>query len=138
MRTELWRFHQMTLKSGSVANRGDAAFIEQASGKVVPGLAAGAGYVFIGPFAENVDASASGPLGAVDQPVNVDFMHEKAILWRTNAGDVTSANIGSYGYFTDAQTVTAVAAGHTKAGLILAVDATYGVAVAVDSLTSEV
>ena len=137
MKVEAWRFHQMTLAATNLATQGQAAAINQATGKVVP-MAAGTGFVFIGQFAETVDATASGPLGAVDQPVNVDFLHERSIMWFANAGDITAANIGSYSYFTDSQTVTAVATAHSKAGLILAVDATKGVAVATESLSAEV
>ena len=137
MKTAAWQFHLQTLAAGEIAAYGDAAFIKQSDGKTYKGVS-GTGYVFIGTFAENVDASSAGPLGSVDQDVNVDFMKERTILWRANAGDITTANRGSQAYFTDAATVTAVSSGHTKAGLILAVDATFGVAFAVDSFTSEV
>jgi len=137
LRTERWSYKQFTLAATKKAYKGGLAAIKQADGKVYPAVSA-SGYVFIGVFAEQVDATSSGPLGAVDQPVNVDLLRERTILWRANDGTITASNVGSYCYFSDDLTVSLNSTTQSKAGLILAVDATFGVAFAVESLSAEV
>lgn len=132
-RFERWEYRQFTLKAGQIAYKNAAAAIKTADGKVYAAVSA-TGYKFLGVFAETVDASSAGPLGSVDQPVNVDLLRERTVLWRANDGTITSANIGSSCYFSDDLTVSLNSTNQPLAGTILAVDSVYGVAFEVGSV----
>ncbi len=133
LRFERWSYRQFTLKAGQIAYKGGAVALKTADGKVYPGPSA-SGYKFLGVFAETVDASSAGPLGSVDQPVNVDLLKERCILWRAQDGTITAANVGSTCYMSDDATVSLNSTSQSAAGTIMAVDATYGVAFEVEGL----
>jgi hypothetical protein len=129
---EFWKYRQFTLKAGQIAYKGGSAVIKLADGKVYPGPSATGYSHFLGVFAEQVDASSAGPLGSVDQPVNVDLLKERVVLWRANDGTITAANVGSNCYLSDDQTVSLNSTNQPLAGTILAVDTVLGVAFAVE------
>lgn len=118
---EAWKFHLFPLAVGSKAWKGAAVGIEIASGKVKP-AATGATLFIIGVAAETVDAIA------VEKQLNVDLCTEIFVEWFASAGGITAANVGSFCYFADDQTVTLTANG-MFAGRIWAYDAARGVAV---------
>lgn len=134
IRTERWQYRQFTLKAGQIAYKGASACLNTADGKCYPAAGALATLLTLGVFAETVDASAAGPLGSVDQPVNVDLLRQKTVLWRANDGTIAAANVGSACYYLDDSTVTLTATAHSKAGTILAVDSVLGVAFEVEGL----
>lgn len=117
-------FLRLTLTATKKAYEGGLACL--VSGKLVPGASA-SGQKIVGFFAETVDATSSGPLGAVDQPCNVDLVDEVSILWRANDGTITSANVGASCYISDDNTVSLNSTTQSVAGTIVQVDATYGV-----------
>lgn len=133
IKQERWKYRQFTLKAGQIAYKGATAVIKTSDGKIYAAASA-SGFKFLGVFAENVDASSAGPLGSVDQPVNVDLLKERQILWRAQDGTITAANIGSTCYMSDDQTVSLNSSSQSAAGTIVAVHATYGVAFEVEGL----
>lgn len=141
VRFERWKHRLFTLKAGQIAYSGGLAMIKQTSagndGKVYAGPSA-SGYILLGVFDETVDASSAGPLGSVDQPVNVDLLRERTVLWRANDGTIVAADVGSKCYVSDDNTVSLNSTTQSVAGMILAIDATYGVAFEVGAFASEV
>jgi hypothetical protein len=132
--TERWSYRQFTLQAGQIAYKGGTALLKTADGKVYTAVS-GAGYSrLLGIFAEHKDASSAGPLGSVDQPVNVDLLKERTLLWRANDGTITAANVGSNCYVSDDQTVSINSTNQSLAGVILAVSTVYGVAFEVENL----
>lgn len=124
-REERWKHKLFTLASGKIAFQGGAAFLNLATSKVEPAASA-TGYLYLGTFAEKVDASAA------DAPVNVDLVEEIVTRRFVNAtaGDAIAAtDVGGIAYFLDDQTVCITPAGRTVAGRIWDVDTTKGVAV---------
>lgn len=125
-KVETWKFKVFTLKSGTKGYKGGDCCLDTATGKVVPGTAA-LGLVFIGMFAETVDATSG------DLPVNVDLMREVTLEWLDNdtAGTPISGTTGIQGpaYILDDHTVTAVPAVNSFAGIVWAVDTARGVAI---------
>jgi hypothetical protein len=121
---ERWTYHQMILTSGTKAWKHGIAMLDPATGKVKPG-AAGTGLLFIGLFAENVDATAG------DKLVNINFGTEKEIEWLANAatGPVLATDVGKVCYVLDDQTVTITSTGNSVAGRVWIVDAVQGVGV---------
>jgi hypothetical protein len=118
---EHWKYHLFPLAVGSKAFKGAAVGIEIASGKVKPATA-GATLFIIGVAAETVDATT------VEKQLNVDLCTEIYVEWFASAGGIAAANVGSFAYFADDQTVTLTANG-MFAGRIWAYDALRGVAV---------
>lgn len=119
-----WKYRSFTLKSGKIAYEGAAACLELATAKVVP-AANLPGLVFIGYFAEKVDASAA------DKPVNINLPEEIVLKWHVNAtaGDAVAAtDVMKIAYVLDDQTVT-ITPTPVVAGRIWAVDAVDGVAI---------
>ncbi len=121
--TASWRFKRFTLTSGSVAWKSGAAFLNLATGKVVPALQAAAGYLFLGTFAEAVNATAG------DKPVNIDLGTEIELAYFVNSGPILATDIGKLCYFDDDQTVVLAAGTRQLAGRVLDVDARKGVGV---------
>lgn len=127
IRFETWKLRRFTLKAATKAYKGATAVIELSSGKIKPAVSASS-LKFLGVFDETVDATSAGPLGATDQPVNVDLLKERFILWRAQDGTITSANIGTTCYLSDDLTVSLNSTTQSAAGTILGVDSTFGVA----------
>jgi hypothetical protein len=111
-----WKYKRFTLKSGTKAFLNGAACLELATGKVVPAVSTGGtGLVYLGLFAETVDATAA------DQLVNVDLVSEVRLKLFVNAtaGDaVLATDVGKIAYFLDDQTVTITRDGRAVAGRI--------------------
>jgi hypothetical protein len=122
-RDEKWKYKQFTLKAATKAYKGAACVIETSSGQVKPAVSA-SGLKTLGVFAETVDATSAGPLGATAQPVNVDLLRERTILWRAQDGTIDSGDIGSTCYWSDDLTVSLNSTSQSAAGTILAVDGT--------------
>lgn len=118
-----WNSKLFTLLSGSIAYEGGACFLNPATGKVVPALAAGAGFLFIGIFQEKVDASAA------DKPVNVKLPEEIMLTYFVNGSAIAATDVGKLCYFDDDQTVVLTAGARALAGRVLDVSATKGVGV---------
>lgn len=121
--TAAWRYRRFTLKSGSVAWKSGAAFLELATGKVVPALQAAAGFLFLGVFNESVNASTG------DKLVNIDLGGEIDLYYFANSGPILATDIGKLCYFDDDQTVVLAAGTRQLAGRVLDVDARKGVGV---------
>lgn len=119
--TERWTYHLFPLAVGFKAWKGAAIGIEIASGKVKPATAAATLFI-IGTAAETVDAVA------VEKQLNVNLGLEIEVEWWASAGGITAANVGSFAYFADDQTVTLTSNG-MFAGRIWAYDSARGVAV---------
>lgn len=121
---ERWTYHLFPLTVGTKAWKGGIAVLDTATGKVKPGVT-GTGLLYIGRFAESVDASAA------EKPVNVDLSPEIEVVWWNNdtGGAITATMVGGPAYVLDDQTVTATATGRSLAGRVWAVDALRGVAV---------
>ena len=118
-----WKFKQFTLTSGSVAYQGGKAFLNTATGKVVPATSAGNGMVFLGIFEEYVTAVAG------DKLVNIDLGEEITLRYFVNGGGIVATDIGKLCYSDDDQTVTLAAGARLLTGRILDVSATKGVGV---------
>jgi hypothetical protein len=118
---ERWTYHLFPLAAGFKAWKHAAVGIEIASGKVKPATA-GATLLIIGIAAETVDAVAA------EKQLNVNLCMEIEVEWWASAGGITAANVGSFAYFADDQTVGLTANG-MFAGRIWAYDAVRGVAV---------
>lgn len=125
-KVETWKTKQFKLTSGTKAYKGGDCCLVLATGQVQPG-AAGTGLVFIGMFAETIDATSAAQL------VNVDLMREVTLEWLDNdtAGTPVSGTTGILGpcYILDDHTVTAVPTVNSLAGVVWAVDSAKGVAV---------
>jgi hypothetical protein len=131
---EAWRYKVWTLKAGKIAYQGAAIGFDPSTQKVqpMPDDASGASLLFLGNAVAKVDASSTGPLGSVDQDINVDMLEELTLTWYANAtsGDaVLSDDVGETCYFIDDQTVTVTSSGNPVAGRIWAVDSVKGVLV---------
>ena len=122
---ERWGYRQMILLSGTKAWKHGIAMLDPTTGKVKPGVV-GTGLLFIGLFAETIDATTGG-----DKLVNINFGTEKEIEWLANAtvGPVLVTDVGKLCYVADDQTVTITATGASVAGRVWAVDAVQGVGV---------
>jgi hypothetical protein len=123
---ERWKFKEFTLASGNKCFEGGAIFLNPATGKCVSGTNVGGAstYIFLGPAAQDVDATSA------DKLVNVDFLSELVLTWWDNgagADAIASTDIGAYAYALDDHTATIVAAAHSHLGKIWAVDAIKGV-----------
>lgn len=118
-----WRYKRFTLTSGSIAYKSGAAFLNLATGKVVPALQAAAGHLFLGVFAEQVNATSG------DKPVNVDLGTEVNLMYFVNSGPILATDVGKLCYFDDDQTVVLAAGTRQLAGRVLDVDARKGVGV---------
>ena len=132
--TATWKHRNFTLKSGEKVYQGDAIGYDRATNKVVqmPDDGSGATLVFLGFADRAVDATSSGPKGAVDQDVGVDLIDEVALTWVPNAADgdaVASTDVFKDCYWFDNQTVTSTSTGNPLAGRVWAVDSTKGVLV---------
>jgi hypothetical protein len=127
---ETWRNKQLTLKSGEKAVKGCAAIGDPATGKMWGGGSHSTG-LFLGHFAETVDASSTGT--NADTETNVDFLDELKIVWLDNDGSITIANRFAKSYLVDNHQVALTDGGGTRplAGTIMAVDSVLGVGVAV-------
>lgn len=121
--TERWTYHRFTLAAGSKAWRHGIAAIDLATGKVVPGAAAG-DLLVIGKFDQSLDLSA---VGAVDTLINVNLGTEIEVEWWANDGTILAADIGQLAYVVDDQTVGG--AGAVLAGRIWGVDPLFGAAI---------
>lgn len=119
-----YRFRQYTLKAGTIAYQHGAAFLDPKTNIVEP-VTTKPGMIYLGLFAEKVDATAAAAL------VNVDMIDE--VKTHRFANDVTNAiaatDVGQIAYFVDDQTVSIVGAGRSVAGRIWDVHATKGVAI---------
>jgi hypothetical protein len=79
-----------------------------------------------------VDATSTGPKGAVDQDINVDLIDEVSLTWIPNAGGgdaVGATDVFKDCYWIDSGAVSKTATGNPLAGRVWAVDATKGVLV---------
>lgn len=121
---ERWGFKQFTLASGTKAWKNGMACIELSTGKVVPGVL-DATLLYIGKFAETVDATAG------DKLVNVELGKEIEVIWWANdsVAPVDAGDIGNLCYIADDQTVSMTSTGASIAGRVWAVDSIKGVAV---------
>jgi hypothetical protein len=122
---EVWDQKTMPLAAGQHAFAGAIACIDTATGTVKKG-ATSTTLLAIGFFAEEVDNSG----GGASVPVNVDFFRPIRGRWITNdtaGGAVAAANVGSYCYVKDDQTVTITSTGASKAGRVWAVGVIDGV-----------
>ena len=124
-RMEKWAHHELTLKATKKAYQNGFAVGEKSSGKVIPAASA-TGLVMLGLFDESIDASSTGPLGAVDQPVTVHFDPEITVYWRPGDGTISASNLFSPCYFSDDQTVSLNSANQPLAGTIVGFNATTG------------
>jgi hypothetical protein len=118
---ERWTYHLFPLAVGFKAWKHASVGIEIASGKVKPATA-GATLFIIGVAERTCDAMAA------EQQINVNLCTEIEVEWWASAGGITAANLGSFCYFADDQTVTLTANG-MFAGRIWGYDAARGVAV---------
>ncbi len=123
-----WRNRVLTLKSGEKAYLGGIALGDPSTGKVLNGASA-TGKLFLGLFAESVDASATG--FNADSDVNVDFMQEITAGWFANDGGITIADRFNPAYVADDQTVSKTSTNRSLMGTILDVDSIDGVLVAI-------
>jgi hypothetical protein len=119
-----YNFRQYTLKAGTIAFLNGAAFLDPKTDIVEP-ASSKTGMIYIGLFAEKVDASAAAAL------VNVDMLDEVSTRRFANdaANPVAATDVGQIAYFVDDQTVSIVGSGRTIAGRIWDVDPTKGVAI---------
>jgi hypothetical protein len=125
---ETWRNKQLTLKSGEKAFTGGIALGDPATGKMWSGGSHSTA-LWLGLFAETVDASASGT--NADTLVNVDFMQEVKVVWLDNDGSIDATKVFAPCYVVDDHTVSATSTARALAGTILAVDSVLGVGVAI-------
>lgn len=116
---------QYTLASGLKAWQGGAAGLTPSTGKVGP-MTSATGLIFLGFFAESVDATSG------DLPVNINLIDEFTIIWWVNGTStdaVAATDVGRDCYFLDDQTVSILPTGKSLAGRIEYFDATRGVGV---------
>ena len=122
-RNEAWGYFEHPLTGAAVAERGELACIDTATGLLVLG-ATSATLLPIGYFDE--DATGDGTTN-----VRVRLFRDIVIHWWANDGAtaVVAADIGSLCYVLDERTVTGDATGASAAGRVWAVNTTNGVAV---------
>ena len=127
-----WTRKQLPLGGSFKAYKGGAAVGDPTNHVVRPATSGTNNFVPLGIFAETIDNSAA-TTGGATMLCDVDFLKEKTVLWRANAGNITAAgNLFGPCYYLDDQTVTATAGSNTKAGTVLAVDSVLGVAFEVE------
>lgn len=124
--------YTLTLKSGEKAYAGGTALGDPSTGKVLSG-GSHSGSLFLGVFhKDDVDASSTGPAGATDTPVVVDFLDEFVALWRDNDGSIAATDRFNPAYVVDDHTVSKTSTNRALMGTIIDVHATFGVLVAVN------
>jgi hypothetical protein len=133
--TERTTKYQFNLLGGQKALKGTTAMGTPSTGTVRPAVvgagAAGANDIFLGFFAETVDNSAV-TAGGPTLPVTVDFIKEKAWLWRPQDGTITTIFTACYAL--DNQTVSATSTNAPKLGTVMAIDSILGVAFEVEGV----
>lgn len=120
---ERWKFRRLTLASGTVAYLNRACGIDLTSGKVKP-MASSATLLYIGVFAEGIDATSG------DKSVNVNLLNEvTGVRYVNGAGAeaVHVADVGNLAWFMDDQTVSISEQSRSLAGRIWDVDPDKGV-----------
>lgn len=129
MSQERWTRHQLPLAPAKKAYKNGTAMGRPSTGTVFPAVtgagAAGANDIILGVFAETIDNTANTGTTAL---VNVDFLYERTVLWRSNDGSITATSLFNKCYAVDDQTVSATSTNRAEAGTILAVDSVLGVA----------
>lgn len=122
-RNEAWEYFEHPLTAAQVAERGEMACIDTATGLLALG-AVSATLRPIGYFDE--DATGDGTTN-----VRVRLFEEIRVHWFANDGGtpVVAADVGSLCYVQDERTVTGNAVGTSPAGRVWAVNTTNGVAV---------
>ena len=114
---------QFPLAAGQHAHQGATACGKPSLNACVEATSGDSTLIMLGVFAEDVDNSA----GNATTPVNVDFLYERTILWRSNDGTVSAATCFHPAYQLDNQTVTSTPGSNAVAGTILEVDPVLGV-----------
>lgn len=123
---EKWSYYEYTLTSGHVAYQNGIACVDTSAGTgyVVEGDQSTT-YTILGVFDEYVDASSAA------KTVRVNFLKERTIKWFVSA--LTASAVGKMAFIIDDQTVDATATAQSPCGLIMAYDATKGIAVDLDA-----
>jgi hypothetical protein len=119
-----WGYIPLVLKSGEVVEKGHMACLDTTqSGKVVKG-AASATLIPIGIFQESMTGDGV-------KKISIKLFQEvKAFWWKNDATEaVVAADIGTWAYIKDSETVSGDGTSRSVAGLVLAVDAAKGVLV---------
>lgn len=122
-RSEAWKYFEHPLTAAQVAEKGKLACIQTATGLLAKG-AASTTLRPIGYFDE--DATGDGVT-----KVRVRLFDEIWIHWFANdvGVPVVAADVGKLCYILNDTTVTGDATGHSAAGRVWAINATYGVGV---------
>lgn len=117
-----WGYHDFLLKSGVVAEKGHLACLDTTeAGKVVAGKAS-ATLIPIGHFMESFTGDGV-------KRIQVKLFWELRLYWWKNdaTAPLAAADIGTFAFILDSQTVTSDDTGHSVAGLVIAVDSARGV-----------
>src|SRR5690606_36551469 len=99
---ERWGYRRFTLSSGTRSYENGAACLDLATGEVVPAISA-MGLIFIGTFAESVDATLAA------KNVNVRLGLEKELEWWANGSAIVATDAGKICFFEDDATVSLLA-----------------------------
>lgn len=118
-----WTYHDFVLTNLVLAEQGKLACLDTSTGKVTKG-GVSTTLIPIGWFAETLTGDGT-------KKISVRLFREVCAAWWDNGGGTpaVATDVGSECYINDDTTVTMTSAGRSKAGRILAVDASKGVLV---------